>query len=85
MYDDELDPIDLFFHYVVDFVESYTNFCSYQAMTDEKKAKYVELLTLKIIYATSPRKNYDISKETIRLVVRDILDRHLAEVPDNGS
>jgi hypothetical protein len=51
-------------------------------MDEETKQRYVELLTLKIVFATSPRKNYDISMDTIRLVVRDILDKKAAEVSD---
>lgn len=81
----ELDPVENFFHYVIEFVESYTVFKNYKKMPDEKKAKYVEKLTLMVIFDTSPRKNYDISKETIRLVVRDILDKKLAEVADDES
>jgi hypothetical protein len=80
---EELDPVDIFFHSVVEFVESYTVFKNYMKMDEETRERYVELLTLKIIFATSPRKNYDISKETIRLVVRDILDRKTAEVSDD--
>jgi hypothetical protein len=80
---EELDPVDFFFHSVVEFVESYTVFKNYKAMDEETKKRYVELLTLKIIFATSPRKNLDISKDTIRLVVRDILDKKAAEVVDN--
>jgi hypothetical protein len=85
MYDEELDPVDIFFHSIVEFVESYTVFSNYRKMDEETKQRYVELLTLKIIFTTSPRKNYDISKETIRLVVRDILDKKLAEVSDEPT
>jgi hypothetical protein len=80
---EELDPVETFFHSVIDFVESYTVFKNYRKMDEETKARYVELLTLKIIFATSPRKNFDISKDTIRLVVRDILDRKESEVSDD--
>jgi hypothetical protein len=82
---EELDLVDIFFHSVVEFVESYTVFKNYKKMDEETKTRYVELLTLKIIFATSPRKNLDISKDTIRLVVRDILDKKAAEVSDDGS
>jgi hypothetical protein len=81
--EDELDPVDLFFHSVIDFVESYTVLKNYRKMDEETKQRYVELLTLKIVFATSPRKNYDISMDTIRLVVRDILDKKAAEVSDD--
>jgi hypothetical protein len=82
---EESDPVDIFFHSVVEFVESYTVFKNYKKMDEETKTRYVELLTLKIIFATSPRKNLDISKDTIRLVVRDILAKKAAEVSDDGS
>jgi hypothetical protein len=82
VFDDEIDPVDIFFHQVIQFVESYTNFKSYKAMDEEKKAKYVTKLTLMIVFETSPRKNFDIGMDTIRLVVRDILDKKAAEVPD---
>jgi hypothetical protein len=82
---EELDPVEIFFHDVIYFVESYTVFKNYKKMDEETKTRYVELLTLKIIFATSPRKNFDISKDTIRRVVRDILDKKLAEVPDEPA
>jgi hypothetical protein len=82
---EELDPVDIFFHSVVEFVESYTVFKNYKKMDEETKKRYVELLTLKIIFATSPRKHLDISKDTIRMVVRDILDKKAAEVPDEPA
>ncbi len=79
----ELDQIENFFHNVIEFVESYTVFKNYNKMTEDKKTKYVEKLTLMVIFETSPRKNYDISKETIRLVIRDILDKKAAEVAND--
>jgi hypothetical protein len=79
---EELDPVEVFFHDVIEFVESYTVFKNYKRMNEETKTKYIERLTLTIVFATSPRKNFDISMETIRKVVRDILDRKAAEVPD---
>jgi hypothetical protein len=83
VYEDELDPVDLFFHSVLDFVESYTVLKNYRKMDEETKKRYVEKLTLMIVFDTSPRKNYDISMDTIRLVVRDILDKKAAEVSDD--
>jgi hypothetical protein len=83
VFDDEIDPVDIFFHQVIQFVESYTNFKSYKAMDEEKKAKYVTKLMLMIVFETSPRKNFDIGMDTIRLVVRDILDKKAAEVPED--
>ncbi|MBT2700655.1 hypothetical protein J7E79_25290 [Bacillus sp. ISL-40] len=80
---DELDPIELFFHQVIEFVESYTVFRNYKKMDEEKKTKYIEKLTLLIVFEASPRKNFDISMETIRLVVRDILEKKAAEVTDD--
>ncbi|MBT2722353.1 hypothetical protein [Bacillus sp. ISL-46] len=80
---DELDPIELFFHQVIEFVESYTVFRNYKKMDEEKKTKYIEKLTLLILFEASPRKNFDISMETIRLVVRDILEKKAAEVTDD--
>lgn len=85
VFDDEIDPVDIFFHQVVEFVESYTVFRNYKKMDEDTKRRYVELLTLKIIFATSPRSNFDIGMDTIRLVVRDILDKKAAEVSDDGS
>ncbi|WP_223592758.1 hypothetical protein [Neobacillus bataviensis] len=79
---DELDPIDLFFHSVIEFVESYTVFSNFKKMDEATKAKYVEKLTIMIVFATSPRKNYDISMDTIRLAVRDILDKKASELQD---
>ncbi|MBV7509772.1 hypothetical protein KW850_32355 [Bacillus sp. sid0103] len=81
--DGELDPIDVFFHQVIEFVESYTVFRNYKNMDEEKKTKYIEKLTLLIVFETSPRKNFDIGMDTIRLVVRDILDKKAAEVADD--
>jgi len=78
----ELDEVENFFHDIVEFVESYTVFRNYKKMNEEKKKKYVEKLTLLIVFETSPRKNFDISMETIRLVVHDILDRKAAEILD---
>jgi hypothetical protein len=83
VFDDEVDPVDIFFHQVIEFVEGYTVFKNYKKMDEETKRRYVELLTLKIVFATSPRKNFDISMETIRLVVRNILDKKAAEVSDD--
>nr|WP_263327855.1 hypothetical protein [Neobacillus sp. Marseille-Q6967] len=80
---DELDPVELFFHQVIEFVEGYTVFKNYKKMDEETKRRYVEKLTLMIVFETSPRKNFDIGMETIRLVIRDILDQRTAEVSDD--
>ncbi|MBV7509781.1 hypothetical protein KW850_32400 [Bacillus sp. sid0103] len=80
---EELDPEEIFFHEVIEFVESYTVFKNYKRMDDEKKTKYIEKLTLMIVFSASPRKNFDISMATIREVVRDILDKKAAEVADD--
>jgi hypothetical protein len=83
VFDDEIDQVELFFHQVIQFVESYTVFRNYKKMDEETKKRYVEKLTLMIVFDTSPRKNYDISMDTIRLVVRDILDKKAEEVADD--
>lgn len=56
------------------FVEEFTNFKNYEAMTDEKKAKYREKLTLQICFAFSPRKNFDISKNEVRVMVHQAIE-----------
>ncbi|WHY93752.1 hypothetical protein QNK12_09945 [Neobacillus cucumis] len=79
---EEIDPVEEFFNSVIEFVESYTVWRNYKAMSEEKKAKYIEKLTLMIVFATSPRKQFNIGMDTIRLVVKDILDKKVAEMPD---
>jgi len=59
---------------VFGFVGGYTNFKSYENMTDEKKAKYREKLTLLICFEYSPRKNYDISMDEVRQLVSQALE-----------
>lgn len=56
------------------FVENYTNFKNYEAMTEEKKAKYREKLTLEICFAFSPRKNFDITKNEVREMVSQAIE-----------
>jgi len=73
MYGD-YDEIDQFIGNVIYFVEHYTDFKVYQKMSDESKKKYVNKLTLLIVFEYSPRKNYDISMETIRQWIRNILE-----------
>jgi hypothetical protein len=79
---EEYDPVDEFFAWVIDFVEGYTNFKTYKKMDEEKKAKLVNKLTLIICFETSPRKNFDISMDTVRKVVRSILDKKSEESDD---
>jgi hypothetical protein len=81
--EEELDPIENFFGELIAFVEWYTNFKSYKKMDEEKKKKYVEKLTLLIVFETSPRKHFDIGMDTIRLVVRDILDKKVEGMTDD--
>jgi hypothetical protein len=73
MYED-YDPLDEFISSIVSFVETYTNFTTYEKMSEETRTKFIEKLTLMIVFETSPRKNYNISMQTIRLWVRDILE-----------
>jgi hypothetical protein len=76
----EIDPVEIFFHNVIEFVEEYTFFKNYLAMEEEKRKKYVEKLVLLITFETSPRKNFNISRDTLRQVVREILDEKAAEL-----
>jgi hypothetical protein len=63
-----------FYNEAFGFVGGYTNFKSYENMTDEKKAKYREKLTLLICFEFSPRKNYDISMDEVRQLVSQALE-----------
>jgi hypothetical protein len=79
---DEQDPIDSFLAFVVYFVESYTDFNNLSKMNEESYNKYVEKLTLMIVFETSPRKTLDISMASIREMVRDILEARLASTDE---
>ncbi|WP_394136901.1 hypothetical protein [Cytobacillus oceanisediminis] len=70
----EYDEIDLFIGNVIYFVENYTNFKTYQKMSPETKQKYINKLVLMIVFEYSPRKRYDISMETLRHWIRNILE-----------
>jgi len=79
----EHDQIDEFIGFVIAFVEGYTNFKTYENMSEEKRTKYIEKLVLLITFETSPRKNYDISMATVRLWVRDILEARRVKVDED--
>lgn len=85
MYNDELDPVGDFLAYVIDFVESYTYFDRYKAMDPDKKEKYITKLVLLICFEKSPRLHFDIGMDSLRLMVRDILDKKVATIKDDES
>lgn len=84
---EEYNEIDQFIGNVIYFVEHYTNFKTYQKMSPETKQKYINKLTLMIVFEYSPRKNYDISMETLRHWIRSILEveRKVEHEPDETT
>lgn len=66
--------LSCFYGDIFAFVKGYTNFKSYENMTDEKKAKYREKLTILICFEFSPRKNYGVTKDEVRHLVSQALD-----------
>jgi hypothetical protein len=59
-----------FFNLVFKYVGENANFETYLKMDDEKRKKLIERFTIMICKAYSPRKNYDISKDDVRLMVK---------------
>jgi hypothetical protein len=72
--------LDSFFYALEEFALEWMNFKTYENMTDEKRRKCREKLTIVACYQFSPRKNYDISKDTIREFVTDVIERNRIKV-----
>lgn len=72
---------DEFLGNMVAFIDACTYWKTYANLSEESQEKYVEKLTLMVCTNFAPRRNYDISKETIRTWVRCILEvnRRLGE------
>jgi hypothetical protein len=71
---EDLDEKDMFVHTLIEFLLAWTNFDQYEKMSNESRAKWRERLTIMACKEFSPRKNYDISKETVRRLVADIIE-----------
>lgn len=68
------DEIQLYLFDTGDYVEKMTVIKNYIAMDDATKARYVEKVVIDICKQTSPKKNYGISKQTLREYVKNVLD-----------
>jgi hypothetical protein len=72
-----------FYNSVLDFVGQHANFETYEKMDDEKKRKLREKLTIMVCYEYSPRKTFDISKDTVRSMVEHAFEYWMMPVmPD---
>jgi hypothetical protein len=79
------DNIDLFFHALIEFILTWTDFKNYENMSEESRIKWREKLTILACYQFSPRKNYDISKNTIRRIVTDVIESNRVNADRTGS
>jgi hypothetical protein len=66
-----------FFTAAAEYIVETTVIANYANGTDESRRKYRELLTIRLCLMYSPRKNYDISKDTIRHFVGNVLEREV--------
>jgi hypothetical protein len=78
---EEFDSIDEFLGNMVAFIDASTYWQTYAKMSEESRRKYVEKLTFLICVEFSPKRNYNISKNTIREMVINVLEvnRRLGE------
>ncbi|RFU71019.1 hypothetical protein D0469_03505 [Peribacillus saganii] len=72
--DEEFDLIEQFYYEAGNFVLFCTNIKTYQAMTEEKRKKLIEKMTIMVCKAFAPRRNYDISKAEIREFVKVVIE-----------
>lgn len=76
MYDDADHELERFFSSAIEFIGVNTDFKAFEKMSEESRKKWIEKLTIMVCYEFAPRRNYDISKDTIRLLVIDVIDSY---------
>ncbi|MGC4378981.1 hypothetical protein WD019_18985 [Fictibacillus sp. Mic-4] len=72
--------MDEFFSDAAQYIVESTVIENYVKGSEESRKKYRERLTITLCKMFSPRKNYDISKETIRQFVGDVLTQLEQEI-----
>lgn len=72
--EEEFSEIARFISDVYEIVGAQTNFKAYEAMNEETRKRWREKLTIMICKGYSPRKNYDISMDEVRTMVKDAID-----------
>lgn len=78
---EEFKSYDEFLGQIVAFIVACTYWKMYEKLSPESQEKYVEKLTFLSCVEFSPKRNYNISKDTIREIVRNVLEvnRRLGE------
>lgn len=78
---EEFDPVGEFLGQMVAYIDACTYWKTYAKLSPESQGKYVEKLTFFICLEFSPKRHYNISKDSIREMVRNVLEvnRRLGE------
>lgn len=71
---EKFNSIDEFLGHMVAFIDACTYWQTYAKLCEESREKYVEKLTFLICVEFSPKRYYNISKDSIREMVRNVLE-----------